>query len=1368
MPCSRPSRSPISRSQAPRALAVAALFASLVSAGAEPVEPPLFDCITPEERARVARIEAIRADPDAFRPSAPKFPPLFLTNAERTFTWAGLLYLRVSDHDEGTRTRLVAPLFLDHCAPRSRTLVTPLYGHRIDEEGTARLVLTYFSRRDRLADTDVLFPFFWSMRERETADGPVLWRGGAVAPFAFWGRDERTGAHHTFVPPLYWSWGDGKRDTWIGGPAFRTALKTQEGESWDAGVAPLYFAGARALPGGGARRYQLVPPLLFYRRESPEEALTVFPFGWHARDRDGHSTGVVPFYFSGRDGVTGRHHTFVPPLYWRWGDGSTTTTLAGNVLWREREGARRFAVVPFYFSGEDERGFYSLVPPLLWRWGSNDGETLTTIAFPFFGRRTPSSWHMGVVPLWFSGETSGGLRYDAVPPLLFYRRELAEGGWELLAGNTFIRATESAFRLASVPFVFTGQEEGGDHYTLVPPLLFFHGGDGETGTETTWAAIGGLQRRTTGFTFGVAPLLLVHRESDTSGDRALTIAGNVYVREVPSRRDVGVVPFYFRGRSKGRAPEEAWQYDVAPLFAHVRTPQSRTLWAGLYFDRETFNPATRTRLLPPLWISHEAAGVRTDVVPPLLAFRRADKARGTESLFAVQTYLERRADGFTFTSFPFAFAGREGRSHYTLVPPLLFWHGGDGETESTLVANTYVQLREDGHTFRFFPLVWSGRRSESHHLLVPPLFWRWGDGDETTTVLGTAFLRETKEGRAFGLAPLYFGGRHGDRVYDVVLPLFARWGDGDRTRTALFVPGYHLQTREGWHAGVFPLWFGGRDATGRYDLVPPLLLYRGRNERLDRTRLHAVNTFIETRRDGHTALSFPLFYSWREGERHRLLLPPLLTWHSGDGREETTFAVNTLYRRREDGFTLTSFPLLHVHRSPREHRTFLAPLYWRWGDERGTTTVAGNVLWAERPAEREKHLAVFPFLFTGETPRTRYTVVPPLLAAHVSETNARGGVESTTWVANTVYRKREDGFTLTSVPFAHVHRSPGKERTFVPPLYWSWGDGRETTTIAGNVYLRTAPGERELTVFPLLFHGRLRDRHHTYVPPLLFFHDGIDGPDGWERTYLLNAFHERTAQGSRMNVVPFFFSSRGMTAHHTFVPPLYWQWGDALSETTVIGNVYWRERLGKKTFGVVPFYFRGREGDVAWDYAVPFVFHRRDATRSRLTVLPLFDLQRGPGETRFLSPLVVHSKTPLHQRTVVAGLYWHLKGPQSDARVVFPFWWDVRNREKGTRLTTVFPLYWRYQTPEETTHLFLNAMWSRGQTERGESWSYHLFPLVDVESYHPDHLRWQVLTGALGRERQGERERWRLAWIWTQPKPVSRTGNEKSAPVPGS
>ena len=99
----------------------------------------------------------------------------------------------------------------------------------------------------------------------------------------------------------------------------------------------------------------------------------------------------------------------------------------------------------------------------------------------------------------------------------------------------------------------------------------------------------------------------------------------------------------------------------------------------------------------------------------------------------------------------------------------------------------------------------------------------------------------------------------------------------------------------------------------------------------------------------------------------------------------------------------------------------------------------------------------------------------------------------------------------------------------------------------------------------------------------------------------------------------------------------------------------------------------------------------------------------------------------------------------------FPILWDIQSRTEHTRLSVVAPFGFRWDKPSETTTVVLNTAYTRGKGEHAAAWSFHLFPLFDVASYNPDHLRWQVLLGLLGHERQDEQSRWRFLYVWTNP-----------------
>jgi hypothetical protein len=116
---------------------------------------------------------------------------------------------------------------------------------------------------------------------------------------------------------------------------------------------------------------------------------------------------------------------------------------------------------------------------------------------------------------------------------------------------------------------------------------------------------------------------------------------------------------------------------------------------------------------------------------------------------------------------------------------------------------------------------------------------------------------------------------------------------------------------------VVPLYFHGSGPTGDYDISPAL------------------------------------FWSFRDGPKHSLLLPPLLAYHEGDGTTESTWAINTWFQSRPTGFTLASVPFLFVGREGASHHTLLPPLFWRWGDASETTTRTAYVSGPALPSRRE-------------------------------------------------------------------------------------------------------------------------------------------------------------------------------------------------------------------------------------------------------------------------------------------------------------------------------------------------------------------------------------------------------------------------------
>ena len=319
-----------------------------------------------------------------------------------------------------------------------------------------------------------------------------------------------------------------------------------------------------------------------------------------------------------------------------------------------------------------------------------------------------------------------------------------------------------------------------------------------------------------------------------------------------------------------------------------------------------------------------------------------------------------------------------------------------------------------------------------------------------------------------------------------------------------------------------------------------------------------------------------------------------------------------------------------------------------------------------------------------------------------------------------------------------------------PPLFWRWGDLTHHTLIAGPVIAHTDPDGWEGGAAPFWIGGTDGTKHFDLVPPLLLYRSTDSATDS-STTFAINTLYTHHGRDYSLTSFPFVFAGREGDSRHLVIPLLF-DVKDADSRTTVIGNVYRSADATGWSAGVVPFWFGARHGDQAYDFVPPLFLHTRDGDHSRMTLPSRSSTsQTSPGEKTFLSLPFIYSTDPTHERTEVLGMYWHFTGPDSDDRVIFPFWWDFKDTEKHTRLTSVFPFYWQYEKPDETTHLLLNVMWSEGndrrRAPRGHS---HVFPLVDLVSYHPQHFLWQVLGGLVGSEREGDmRTANRFGWVWT-------------------
>ncbi|MET0414311.1 MAG: hypothetical protein ABW217_23570, partial [Polyangiaceae bacterium] len=177
---------------------------------------------------------------------------------------------------------------------RFRTILPPIWLERTQPSASnpnvvdrASLFGFYYNRRSAERADDILFPLFWNLRDHEsrsTVIGPFFNRVAPgetdnwLAPLYFTGT--RPVGGYTIIPPLLTYLNAGKDGGLnIIGPAFCSwkggeVCDERTAKNLDLGLFPIYFHGKTE-----NTKYDLVPPLLHYRRDDDRDSSWVDIWG---------------------------------------------------------------------------------------------------------------------------------------------------------------------------------------------------------------------------------------------------------------------------------------------------------------------------------------------------------------------------------------------------------------------------------------------------------------------------------------------------------------------------------------------------------------------------------------------------------------------------------------------------------------------------------------------------------------------------------------------------------------------------------------------------------------------------------------------------------------------------------------------------------------------------------------------------------------------------------------------------------------------------------------------------------------------------------------------------------------------------------
>jgi len=419
-----------------------------------------------------------------------------------------------------------------------------------------------------------------------------------------------------------------------------------------------------------------------------------------------------------------------------------------------------------------------------------------------------------------------------------------------------------------------------------------------------------------------------------------------------------------------------------------------------------------------------------------------------------------------------------------IIPPYVRDRHGDVTT--TALFPVYFE-RKSRQGFERFVLPYYYRREAKRQTDVAlGLVWSLRGPDRNTFILPPFYTHRARKDWALGLLPLFATGSF-DSHYHTVVPPLLTWIDGDaKTHRWLVGPYYDVQTSKARWRGLFPLFWGKRDETESFTVVPPLFW-----------------RFTESDPDSATTV-VPPFYFTRSKDEQQWGLVPLLFHKRTPELKSTTIPLAIFHHARGPNEFRLVTPLLAYLNDKREGSLLITPLYQRRRGDKNFDAVAPFYVrtWDDRDASHG--LFVPPFYYHWDDPANRTTVLFPFfgsqhregisdtwmtpLAAHSRNHESK---EDTWWVAPTFhYGSSPDSFQFNIHPLFYVSRAPEKRHLAIAPLYFDFQNFKEGTRrfALAPLFWRfsSAKEQKKNTVlFPLYWdfdHGKRQRRRVVGFP----------------------------------------------------------------------------------------------------------------------------------------------------------------------------------------------------------------------------------------------------------------------------------------------
>ncbi|MBL4685219.1 MAG: hypothetical protein JKY37_11560, partial [Nannocystaceae bacterium] len=845
--------------------------------------------------------------------------PLFLWQSlefgNRKELWT-LPFIRRSDKARNMQAWAVPPgLVFSHQGPnRSLLSATPLfwrgenrlkgssftlaglYGHYTDPRQTSRFVAPVwfrFSDRKAQATTDLILPLGFA---RRTPQRRMVWTllGGGGKTAKGWA---------AFALPV-----------------LGAAGRTDAGTKYQGALGMVWHTDRPATDDKPRRNTFVLGPLAYAQRRGDQGA------GGQTR------VGIPALLSFGAFGGYKRYQVLTP-LLWHVHDttpgAQRRTVVAGPFFHNKRQNGAGTQIdgglAPLFFYGSGAQRRYAIVPWLLTADVTDVPQRRRLTISPFYVRSTgPDHKTQGILALAWDVKRENE-RHSVLFPL-YYRRRVGQTALTLTPIGASYRRGET---MLSVFGPYVRRRTPGRDGAGILPLLWWDKRETAQGTERHLV---------------VVPAFIRRRTPTDDLDMFTPLVWRRVVRGAKPRRNLAVVPFYFRQRQRDGVNVDA---GIGFFYSRDALRRTHTLIAGPGFHRLS-RQGLHSGVVPLYWWHDSDQKRRLVALPTIVHFE--NKATNSHTTIAAPLWFDRlqpngrRAWG----AFPFVFGGRRlhNFTRFSVTPPGFFD-----------IFRLKKNARFTGHV---------------------PLLFRYQKG---------GFLSDDdpkSQYTLWGSAPFFLYGKDGNGRLTHGAAMLYYW-DRRPEGWRLWTPAFGVTN----HPGKMLAWYGGTvgvRTTPTHRRVMALPLYYRKKHRLQDSSLTLVAppVFVSRRREDRRFFEAGLvFWQFRELHRVTTAVAPPIFFHSYAYKQRRLYwALPLMYRDNNMGKdrTLTAIaPALYVQRRKGENLDFVQfPLVWHI--ERGANqgTFGAFVWWDIRV--KDKLFQMVPGAFTRWSTAEQDTkVIGPLL-----------------------------------------------------------------------------------------------------------------------------------------------------------------------------------------------------------------------------------------------------------------------------------------------------------------------------------------------------------------------------------------------------